>query len=57
MVSSQTINARDVKRAEQRRLIAEVEKEIGIKGHHPEDEEILLTRSSFLFNVMRRPLG
>ena len=57
MVSSQTINARDAKRSEQRRLIEEVEKEIGTKRDHPEDEEILLTRSSFLFHIMRRLLG
>lgn len=53
MVSSQTITARDAKQHEQRRLIEEVEKEIGTKGDHPEDEEILFTRSSILINVKR----
>jgi hypothetical protein len=45
MVSTQTIHARGAKQSEQRRLIQEIEKEIGTKGDHPEDEGILLTRS------------
>jgi len=44
MVSSQTTNARDKKQAEQKRLIAEIESQIGVKGDHPEDELILDTR-------------
>jgi len=44
MVSSQTTNARDKKQAEQRRLIKEIESQIGVKGDHPEDELILDTR-------------
>jgi hypothetical protein len=47
MVSTQTINARKQKQSEQSRLIQEIEKEIGTKGDHPEDEEILLTRLIF----------
>lgn len=46
MVSSQTTNARDKKQAEQKRLIEEVENEIGVKGDHPQDELILDTRYS-----------
>jgi hypothetical protein len=46
MVSSQTINARDKKQAEQKRLIQEIESQIGSKGDHPEDELILDTRYS-----------
>jgi hypothetical protein len=45
MVSTQTTNARDTKQSEQRRLIKEIEQEKGTKWDHPEDEEILLTRS------------
>jgi hypothetical protein len=44
MVSSQTIIARDGKVAEQKRLIEEIEKEIGMKEDHPEDDLILSTR-------------
>ena len=46
MVSSQTTNARDKKQAEQKRLIQEIESEIGVKGDHPEDQLILDTRYS-----------
>jgi hypothetical protein len=46
MVSSQTTNARDKKQAEQKRLIQEIESQIGSKGDHPEDELILDTRYS-----------
>jgi hypothetical protein len=46
MVSSQTTNARDKKRAEQKRLIEEIESQIGSKGDHLEDELILDTRYS-----------
>jgi len=46
MVSSQTTNARDKKQAEQKRLIAEIENKIGVKGDHPEDELILDIRYS-----------
>ena len=44
MVSSQTTYARDKKQSEQKRLIAEIESQIGVKGDHPEDELILDTR-------------
>jgi hypothetical protein len=44
MVSSQTTNARDKKQAEQKRLIQEISRDIGVKGDHPEDELILGTR-------------
>jgi len=44
MVSSQTTNARDKKQAEQKRLMREIEVQIGVKGDHPEDELILDTR-------------
>jgi hypothetical protein len=47
MVSSQTTNARDEKQAEQKRLIEEIEGQIGSKGDHPEDELILETRYSY----------
>jgi len=46
MVASQTTNARDKKQAEQKRLIQEIESEIGVKGDHPEDQLILDTRYS-----------
>lgn len=46
MVSAQTINARDRKQAEQKRLIQEIEAQIGVKGDHPEDELILSTRQA-----------
>ena len=46
MVSSQTTNARDKKQAEQKRLIQEIENQIGVKGDHPEDELTLDTRYS-----------
>jgi hypothetical protein len=45
MVSQQTIDARDGKQAEQKRLIEEVEKQIGKQVDHPEDEGVLRTRS------------
>jgi hypothetical protein len=48
MVSTQTINARDAKKSERRRLIQQIEKEIGTRGDYPEDEEILLTRFIFI---------
>jgi hypothetical protein len=46
MVSPQTTNARDKKQAEQKRLIQEIESQLGSKGDHPEDELILDTRYS-----------
>jgi hypothetical protein len=43
MVSRQMTNARTKKQAEQKRLIEEVEKQIGKQSDHPEDEAILRT--------------
>jgi hypothetical protein len=43
MVSKQTTDARTKKQAEQKRLIEEVEKQIGKQSDHPEDEAILRT--------------
>lgn len=44
MVSKQTIDARTKKQAEQKRLIDEVEEQLGKQSDHPEDGAILRTR-------------